>query len=52
MIVGGLAGAVLAFMMATRIFPIISMWEMKEGLLLQRVRTLMKIQIKVLAKPE
>ena len=51
-IVGGLAGAVLAFMMATRIFPIISMWEMKEGLLLQRVRTLMKIQIKVLAKPE
>jgi len=51
-IVGALAGAVLAYMLATRIFPITSIWEMKEGLLLQRVRTFMKIQIKVLAKPE
>ena len=51
-IVGALAGAVLVFMLATRVFPIISIWEMKEGMLLQRVRRFMKIQIKVLAKPE
>lgn len=51
-IIGGLAGAVLTYMLASRIFPIISMWEMKEGLILQRMRRFMKIQIKVLAKPE
>ena len=51
-VVGALAGAALVYMLATRIFPVISMWEMKEGLLLQRVRTFMKIDIKVLAKPE
>ena len=51
-VVGALAGAVLTYMIGTRLFPIISMWEMKEGLLLQRVRTFMKIQIRVLAKPE
>jgi Ni/Fe-hydrogenase subunit HybB-like protein len=50
--IGALAGAVLVYMLGTRLFPIISMWEMKEGLLLQKVRTFMKIEIKVLAKPE
>ncbi|MQF49159.1 hypothetical protein FIM08_04620 [SAR202 cluster bacterium AC-647-N09_OGT_505m] len=51
-VVGGLAGAVLTYMLATRVFPIISMWEMREGLLLQRVRRFMKIDIRVMAKPE
>ncbi|MDA0988371.1 MAG: hypothetical protein O2783_04445 [Chloroflexi bacterium] len=51
-IIGGIAGAVLVYMLASRVFPIVSTWELKEGLLLQRVRKLMKIQIKVLAKPE
>jgi len=51
-VVGGLAGAVLTYMLATRVFPVISMWEMREGLLLQRVRTFMKINIRVMAKPE
>jgi molybdopterin-containing oxidoreductase family membrane subunit len=51
-VLGALAGAVLAYMMATRLFPVISIWEMKEGMLLQRVRGFMKIEIKVLAKPE
>ena len=51
-IIGALSGAVLAYMLGTRIFPIISMWEIKEGQILQRVRKLMKIDIKVLAKPE
>ena len=37
-------------MLGTRIFPIISIWEVKEGQILQRVRKLMKIDIKVLAQ--
>ena len=51
-VVGAISGAVLFYMLGTRIFPILSIWEIREGLLLQRVRTLMKINIKVLAKPE
>ena len=51
-VVGALAGAVLVYMIGSRLFPIVSMWEMKEGLTLQRVRKFMKIDIKVLAKPE
>ena len=51
-VVGALAGAVLTYMLASRVFPIMSMWELKEGLLLQRMRKLMKVDIKVLAKPE
>ena len=39
-------------MIGSRLFPIVSIWEMKEGLLIQRVRKFMKIDIKVLAKPE
>ena len=51
-VVGGISGAILTYMLGTRIFPIISIWEIKEGLLLQRVRKYMKINIRVLAKPE
>ncbi len=51
-VVGALAGAALAYMLTTRFVPIMSMWELREGQILQRVRKLMKIDIKVLAKPE
>ncbi len=51
-VIGALSGAVLTYMLATRLFPIMSMWELKEGQILQRVRKLMKIDIRVLAKPE
>jgi molybdopterin-containing oxidoreductase family membrane subunit len=51
-VVGALAGAALVYMLATRLFPITSIWEIKEGRMLQRVRTLLKTQVRVLAKPE
>ena len=51
-VIGALSGAVLTYMLATRVFPIMSMWELREGQILQRVRKLMKIDIRVLAKPE
>ena len=51
-VIGALGGAVLFYMLATRIFPIVSIWELKEGRLLQRVRPMMKTEVRVLAKPE
>jgi len=51
-ILGGLAGAGLIFMLATKIFPIISIWEVKEGLLYQRVRPLLRGRYLVLGKPD
>ena len=52
MVVGALAAAVLAYMLASRIVPMVSMWGSKEGVLLQRVRPLVKTELKVLAKPD
>lgn len=51
MMVGVLAGSTLLYTLATRLFPVINIWETKEGLLLQRVRPLNKVKLKVLAKP-
>lgn len=51
-ILGGLAGAVLIYLLASRIFPILSIWEVKEGLLYQRVRPLLRSKFLVLGKPE
>ena len=51
-VAGALGGAVLFYMLATRIFPITSIWELKEGLLLQRMRRFLKTEVRVLAKPE
>lgn len=51
-VAGALGGAVLFYMLATRVFPISNIWELKEGLLLQRVKTLLKTEVRVLAKPE
>ncbi|MBI2935266.1 MAG: hypothetical protein HYY31_00415 [Chloroflexi bacterium] len=52
MLIGAVAGAVLLYMLATRLIPIINIWEAKEGVLLQRVQPFHKTQVKVLAKPE
>lgn len=51
-IIGGFAGAALIYMLATKLFPIMSLWEVKEGLLYQRVRTFLRSRYVVLGKPE
>lgn len=51
-VVGLLAGAVLVYMMATRLFPILSIWEIKEGMMLQRKRKFLKTELRSLGKPE
>ena len=52
MVVGALAGAVLLFLVATRFLPIVSIWENRDTLKLQRLQTLAKMELKVIAKPE
>ncbi|MQG73358.1 MAG: hypothetical protein FI680_01155 [SAR202 cluster bacterium] len=52
MLIGVIAAAILSYMIFTRIFPLISLWSTKEGVLLQRVRPLAKMGLKVLAKPD
>jgi molybdopterin-containing oxidoreductase family membrane subunit len=51
-IIGGLSGAALVYVLASKIIPIISVWEMKEGLLYQRVRPFLRSKYMVMGKPE
>ena len=49
---GVIAGGILVYMLSTRIFPLISLWEVKEGMLLQRIQKFLKTEIRVMGKPE
>ncbi len=51
-ILGGLGIAALVYLLAAKIFPIISIWEVKEGTLYQRMDTLVRGEYLVLGKPE
>ena len=51
-IIGGLSGAALVYVLASKFIPIISVWEMKEGLLYQRVRPFLRSKYMVMGKPE
>ncbi|MFQ5860349.1 MAG: hypothetical protein ACE5IG_02210 [Dehalococcoidia bacterium] len=51
-ILGGLAGAILLYLLATRLVPVLSMWEVKEGVHLRVARTFMGREVTMLAKPD
>ena len=51
-VLGGLGGAAFIYLAATRLIPIMSLWEIKEGALYQRMGTLIRGRYLVLAKPE
>ena len=51
-IIGGVAGSILIYMLATKLIPVVSLWEMKEDLLLRRVRPFLRRQVTVLGKPD
>lgn len=51
LLVGGIAGALFIYLMATRLVPVLSIWEVREGLLLRTRSTLLKLQVFVLGKP-
>ena len=44
--------AILLFTLALKFIPVINMWETREGLMLQVIRPLKRLPLKVLAKPE
>ena len=52
MMLGGLGLAVLVYLAATRVIPVLSLWEVKEGAKYQRMDTLIRGRYLVLAKPE
>ena len=51
-ILGGLSGAALIFLLGTRLLPVVSLWETKEGLLYILFRPFMKGRYMVLGKPD
>ncbi len=51
-ILGGLGLVALTYLLATKLIPIMSIWEVKEGAKYQKMDTLMKGEYLVLAKPE
>jgi hypothetical protein len=52
MLMGVVSGSILLFTLAVKFIPVISMWEVREGMLLQEIRPLKRLPLKVLAKPE
>ena len=52
MLAGGIGAAVFVYMLATKLLPILSVWEMKEGALYQKMAPYIRGEYLVLAKPE
>jgi hypothetical protein len=51
-IVGAIGGAMFLYLMATRIFPIMNIWEAKQALTLQKLVRVLKVELKAIGKPE
>ena len=51
-IIGGIGGAAFTYLVATRILPVLSVWEVKEGALYQKMSRFIRGEYLVLAKPE
>ncbi len=52
MVAGTLGGGILLYLLAMKVIPVLSMWEIKEGLLYRRRRRFLKMDIMVMGKPE
>ncbi|MBI2910636.1 MAG: hypothetical protein HYY05_00730 [Chloroflexi bacterium] len=50
-LVGGVAGAVLLVLLAGRLVPVFSLWELKEGMMLRKVVPIVRLRLAALAKP-
>lgn len=50
--IGAIAGSVFVYMLATRIFPVINIWEQKELLLYKFHKKLHRTEVLVLGKPD
>ncbi|MBI4201154.1 MAG: hypothetical protein HY531_02555 [Chloroflexi bacterium] len=52
MVVGGISGGIFLLLLAARVVPIMSLWEMAEGIRLRAVRPFLRTTVTVLGKPE
>ena len=52
MVVGGLGAAAFVYLAATRVLPVMSLWEMKEGTMYQKWGKFMRGEYLILGKPE
>ena len=52
MVIGGIGAAVFVFLLATRLLPILAIWEVKEGALYQKWGKLLRGEYLILGKPE
>ena len=52
MVVGGIGAAIFVFLAATKLLPLLSLWEVKEGALYQKWGRFMRGEYLVLGKPE
>ncbi|MDA1127271.1 MAG: polysulfide reductase NrfD [Chloroflexi bacterium] len=52
MVVGGIGAAIFVYLVATKMLPLLSLWEIKEGTLYQKWGRFMKGEYLILGKPE
>jgi hypothetical protein len=52
MVVGGIGGAAFVYLAATKFLPVLSVWEVKEGALYQKMARFIRGEYLVLGKPE
>lgn len=52
MMMGGIGGAIFLYLVAMKLIPVISMWEVGEGMLYRKRKRFLKRDIMVMGKPE
>ena len=52
MVVGGIGGAIFVFLASTKLLPLLSLWEVKEGAMYQSWGRFIRGEYMILAKPE
>lgn len=52
MVVGGIGAAIFVYLAATKLLPLLSLWEVKEGTMYQKWGRFLRGEYMVLAKPE
>ena len=52
MVLGGIGAAIFVFLAATKVLPLLSLWEVKEGALYQKWGKFMRGEYLILGKPE
>ena len=51
-VIGGISGGIFLVMLAARMAPVFSLWEMTEGIRLRVVKPFLRTEMVVIGKPE